>query len=134
MQKHRYAFGILTIVVLMGSLGYRDWASTSSTPPAHADPVVGPAIILFRGDDSPGCRAIQRLVDGAVQRYQGRIQVLQTNWSTDNPLIARYQIRFLPTVIFIDRHGNEDGRIVGESPAIQARLVQALDQAERLAQ
>ena len=71
-------------------------------------------------------------MEQAKERYQGQIEVIQSDWSPDNPLIEQYQIRFLPAVIFIDRQGNEKGRIVGESPAVQAQLAEALAQAEQL--
>jgi len=71
-------------------------------------------------------------VDQAAHRYQGRISVVQTDWSTDNPLINKYQIHFLPAVVFVDSKGNEVERIIGESPAVQTKLADALNQAEHL--
>lgn len=129
MQNRRTAIGLLVIVAVLGVLGYRVWFRSTDSSIADVAAITGPAILLFRGDDSAGCRAIQRLVENAARRYQGRIRVIQTDWSTDNPLIARYQVRFLPTVIFIDAHGDEAGRMIGESPATQAQLARALEAA-----
>lgn len=124
--------GIVVVAVLLGVLGVKLWPTTTESQTTQIKPPDGPAIILFRADDSASCNAIYDLVEQAKQRYQGRIEVIQTDWSTDNPLIEHYQIRFLPAVIFIDRQGNEKGRIVGESSAVQAQLTQALAQAEQL--
>lgn len=134
MQNRRSAVRLLLVVALLGVLGYRvsPRLAGSSTPDVAA--ITGPAIILFRGDDSAGCHAIHRLVEDAVRRYQDRIPVIQTDWSADNPLIARYHVRFLPTVIFMDAHGNEAGRIIGESPATQAQLARTLDAVGQWAQ
>jgi len=124
--------GIVVTVVLLGVLGIKLWPTIGMSQTTPIKPPYGPAIVLIRGDNSPDCNAIHGLVEQAEQRYRGHIDVIQTDWSPDNPLIEHYQIRFLPTVVFIDRHGKEQGRIIGESPAVQARLSQALMQAEQL--
>ena len=124
--------GIVVVVVLLGVLGIKLWPTASETQTAQIAPPDGPAIVLIRGDNSPSCQAIHRLVEQAEQRYQGEIEVIQTDWSPENPLLEHYQIRFLPAVVFIDSQGNEQGKIIGESPVVQEQLAQALAQAEQL--
>jgi len=83
------------VLTVAGIYGIKSWQAlhVQSTPvPAR---VHGPAIIIFRGDNNANCRAIDHLVDQAAHRYQGRISVVRTDWSTDNPLIRKYRIRFL---------------------------------------
>gem|GEM_PF-6997753 len=92
----------------------------------------GPAVILFRGDNSPSCQAIHQLVDQAEVRYGNQINFVQTDWSVNNPLIKKYQIRFLPTVVFVDYKNTEALRIIGESPTVQQKLKYALTQLEHL--
>jgi len=128
----RIAGIVVVIVVVLGVVGIKLWPSASEQETTQTVLPDGPAIILVRGDNSAGCRAIHELVDRAEQRYQNRIEVIQTDWSPDNPLIERYQIRFLPAVVFIDSQGNELGKIIGESPAVQEQLAQALAQAEQM--
>lgn len=89
-------------------------------------------IVLFRGDNSAGCRAIHSLVDEAEAHYAGRIGVTRVDWTPDHPLIREHKVRFLPTVVFLDSRGREKKRLVGESPAVQAELRQALAGAETL--
>ncbi|BCG65922.1 MAG: thioredoxin 1 [Methyloprofundus sp.] len=91
-----------------------------------------PAIILFKGDNSASCRKIHSLVEQAKSKYQDRIHVSLIDWSDDNPLIKKYKIRFLPSVIFINSKGKEVARIVGESPAVQKKLRETLNQADQL--
>lgn len=124
--------GTVIVVVLLGVLGFKLWPTMVESQTTGIKPPNGPAIVLIRGDNSPSCNTIHDLVEQAKERYQGQIEVIQSDWSPDNPLIEQYQIRFLPAVIFIDRQGNEKGRIVGESPAVQAQLAEALAQAEQL--
>jgi len=124
--------GLLVVLIIAGIYGLKSWQTSNAQSTPVPTRVSGPAIILFRGDNSTNCRAIDHLVDQAARRYQGRISVVQTDWSTDNPLISKYRIRFLPAVIFVDSKDNEIGRIIGESPAVQKKLAQALNQAPQL--
>jgi thioredoxin-like negative regulator of GroEL len=113
-------FGIIFILKTRTT----DIPSTALT----AAQVTGPAVILFRGDNSPSCQAIYRLVDEAEQRYNSKVDFQQLDWSADNPFIKHYQVRFLPTVLLIDSQGKEVDRIIGESPAVQAKLKDRLAQ------
>ena len=91
-----------------------------------------PAVILFRGDNSPSCQIIHQLVSEAEQRYSSQITFRQFDWSPDNPLIEKYKVRFLPTVLLIDEKGKEVARTVGESPAVQAKLKNRLARLDQL--
>lgn len=124
--------GLWLLMVITGTVfGWKVWQqhTASDTLPAQLD---GPAVILFRGDNSPNCQAVHQLIDQAEARYGKQINFVQTDWSSDNLLIKKYRIRFLPTVVFIDHKGKETGRIIGESPAVQQKLEQALTQVEQL--
>ena len=112
------------LVLLAGIFGFKYWQGTRA--PVVAQAIDGPAVLLVRGDNSANCRAIHRLVDEAARDYGDRIRVVQMDWSADNPLIERYQVRFLPSVIFIDAEGRKVGQVVGESPAVQRKLRDAL--------
>ncbi len=94
--------------------------------------VSGPAVILFRGDNSPSCQVIHQLVTEAEQRYGSQITFRQLDWSPDNPLIEQYKVRFLPTVLLVDREGKELTRSVGENPAVQAKLKNILARLDSL--
>lgn len=123
----------LFILVIVGAvLGWKAWQQPSASITPSSTQVEGPAVILFRGDNSPSCQAIHRLVDEAAARHGKQIHFAQLDWSADNPLIKHHQIRFLPTVVFVDRHHKEVGRIVGESPAVQQKLAQTLAQIDDL--
>jgi len=118
---------IIIAAVFIGKLWQQQSATDNSSTQLN-----GPAVILFRGDNSPSCRAVHQLVDQAKTRYGNQINFVQTDWSADNPLIKKYQIRFLPTVVFVDHKGHEAGRIIGESPKVQQKLKHAFTQLEQL--
>ena len=124
--------GIAVVLALAAILVLKLWPNDNDIPQASITPPKGAAIILVRGDNSPSCNIIHGLVEQAAERYGDRIEVIQTDWSQDNPLIEHYQIRFLPAVVFVGRDGKEAGRIIGESKAVQDQLAQALSQAETL--
>lgn len=132
MQLKRVAPWILILFIIGTVFGWKAWQHRSAPNSLLLTQVKGPAVILFRGDNSPSCRAIHHLVDQAAVRHGKQINFAQMDWSADNPLITKYQIRFLPTVVFIDQHDKEVGRIIGESPVVQQKLGQALVQIEDL--
>ena len=132
MQLKRIGPWLLLAIIIGSVFGLKYWRqqSVSNAPPLPQ--VKGPAVILFRGDNSPSCQAIHRLVDEAAARQSKKIHFAQLDWSDDNPLIKKYQIRFLPTVVFVNQQDKEVARIVGESPAVQQKLKQALDHVDEL--
>lgn len=132
MQVKRIGLGLLIVIIVGTAFGWKVWQQRSASSSQPLTQVKGPAVILFRGDNSPSCQAIYRLVDQAEVRHGKQINFVQLDWSADNPLIKEYQIRFLPSVVFVDQHGYEAGRIIGESPAVQQKLGQALAQFEDL--
>jgi len=127
-------FGLwLFIIIIFGAVfGWKAWQKQIISNDQLSTQVKGPAVILFKGDNSPSCQAIHRLINQAAARYRQTINFVQLDWDADNPLTKSYGIRFLPTVVFIDQHNKEVGSITGESPAVQQKLGQVLDQLEEL--
>ena len=127
MPVKRFILSLLVVTMIVAAFGWKFWQTqTASNKPAQLTSISGPAVILFRGDNDPGCQRIYQLVEEGAAQHDQRIQFIQQDWSDDNPLIKKYQIRFLPSVIFIDQHGQEKMRIVGESPAVQQKLQQTM--------
>ena len=123
----------LVLVVIVGAVfALKSWQQRLESTGTSFNDIKGPAVILFRGDNSPSCQAIHKLVDDAAVRHDKQIHFTQLDWSNENPLIKKYRIQFLPTVVFINQQGKEVGRIVGESPAVQQKLKQALTQIDDL--
>jgi hypothetical protein len=132
MPLKRIGLMLAVLISVIAMYGPQLWRQHHTSEAVPARMLQGPAVILFRGDNDPGCRRIYQLVEDAATQHDKRIQFIRENWSDDNPLITQYRIRFLPSVIFIDQHGREKLRIVGESPAVQHKLQQALARLEQL--
>lgn len=125
--------GLWLLIIIIGApIGWKMWQKSSGTSEQVAAQVEGPAVILFKGDYSADCRAIYKIVNDAELKYGDNINFIQTDWTDDNSLIKKYQIRFLPTVIFVGQNNTEVKRIVGEGPAIEQKLEQTLGQVENL--
>lgn len=132
MQLKKYWPWLITVLIIGSIFIIKTRTANIQQPPSAQIELTGPAVILFRGDNSASCRAIHRLVDEAEKQYSYKITFLQYDWSADNPLITKLQVRFLPTVILLNQQGKEVGRIIGESPATQARLKEVLTRLDPL--
>jgi len=132
MQIKRYGLGLSFVLIVIAVFSGKTWHKQADTTHLATTQAKGPAVILFKGDNSPSCQAIHKLVDQASTRYSNKINFTQLDWSPDNPLIKQYQVRFLPTVVFVDAHDKEVGRIIGESAAVQQKLQQTLAQLDAL--
>jgi len=131
MRLNKYGIWLLAALII-GAIFITKTQNAKNRTDSKTEQFSGPAVILFRGDNSPSCQTIHQLVNKAEQRYGNQISFRQFDWSVDNPLIERYQVRFLPTVLFIDKNGDERARSVGESPAVQAKLKDTLARLDRL--
>lgn len=129
MQLKKIGIGLFVIIVA-AMAGWNLWQEPATNNEQIITQVEGPAVILFKGDNSGDCRAIYKIVNDAEIRYGDKITFIDTGWSEDNPLIKKYQIRFLPTVVFVDQDNIEVDRIVGEGETVEQKLKQRLDQIE----
>jgi thioredoxin 1 len=122
MQLKKIGTWLLLLIIVGAVFGWKNWQQSATSKLVASAAISGPTVILFRGDNDPGCQSIYQLVDEAAARQVKGIRFIQQDWSDNNPLIKKYQIRFLPSVVFIDQDDKERLRIVGESPAVQKKL------------
>lgn len=122
MRMMRIGLSLAIFVAFGAVVGWRLWHGSAEASAPSLAQASGPAVILFRGDNDPDCRAVYHLVDQAAARYGNGIHFVRVARSSDNPLIKKYRIRFLPTVVFLDRHDKVVDRIVGESPKVRKEL------------
>jgi len=108
MQMKRFGPWLLILISIGTVFGWKAWQQQTATNASLPAQVKGPAVILFKGDNSPSCQAIHHLVDQAAARYGQKIHFARLDWS------------------------KEVGRIMGESPAVQQKLGQALDRLDTL--
>lgn len=126
MKMKRFGLSLLILLIIGTVFGLKAWQKQTASTSLTSKEVKGPAVILIRGDNSPSCRAIHTLVERAAVRHGQQINFVQVDWADDNPLLKKYKIQFLPTVVFVNKHDQEVARIIGESPAVQQKLRQSL--------
>jgi len=131
MQLKKISLWIVITLVIVMIISLTLVQKSTTTNEKLVTEVNGPAVLLFKGDNSPGCRAIDKVISDAEIKYK-HINFMLMDWSDKNPLIKKYQVRFLPTVVFINNNNKEVKRIVGESPAVKKKLEQTVDQLESL--
>ena len=122
----------LFIIIFCTAIGWKIWQKSSASTQQISIQLEGPAVILFKGDYSADCRAIYKIVSDAELKHSDNIKFIQLDWSDDNQLIKKYQISFLPTVVFVNQNNAEVDRIVGEGAAIEQKLQHRLEQVEPL--
>ena len=111
-----------------GSAADAPTSSTATGEPASQIPTV----MLFadprEADSSCGCAEVIRLARGAGER-EGVV------FAEYDPRVAgteaeRHHVRVSPTVLVLDADGHESARFEGESPAVIAKLRDAMGELE----
>lgn len=69
------------------------------------------------------CIAAKPAVDRLEKEFRGRLQVRRVNVQSDEgqKLVAKYDIEFTPTFIFLDAAGKEQWRTVGQVDTARVR-------------
>jgi thioredoxin len=74
------------------------------------------------------CRAIAPVLDSLVAESGGRVQLAKVNVDEEPALAARYEIRSIPTILFV-KDGRIIERVVGGLPraTLDAKIQSALN-------
>jgi thioredoxin 1 len=74
-----------------------------------------PRLLDFYSKTCGPCQAFEPTWNEAKAKYGNQADFFRVEWGAKDPdrLIANYGVQNLPTIIFIDRHGNEVGREIG---------------------
>ena len=70
------------------------------------------------------CRAIAPTLEALSQEYAGRVTIAKVNVDEEPVLAGRYQIRSIPTMLFL-KNGRVVDQVVGAVP--RAQLTQRMD-------
>jgi thioredoxin 1 len=61
------------------------------------------------------CRAIAPVLEGLAEASEGRVTLMKVNVDENPGLAARYDVRSIPTILFV-REGRVVDRVVGAAP------------------
>ena len=84
-----------------------------------------PVLLDFYSPTCGPCRMIAPIVETLAQEYAGRLLVFKLDTSTQQMTAARFQIRGVPTLLFI-RNGQVVDQLVGAVP--RAEIEQRIQQ------
>lgn len=86
-----------------------------------------PALVEFYSNDCWACRQIQGPMFFLDQRYDGKARFIYFDADSpgSQPVLAKYQVRGIPTIVLLDAHGRVAANIAGW-PGEQA-IADALD-------
>jgi thioredoxin 1 len=83
----------------------------------------GPMMVDFWAEWCGPCRVIAPLLEELAEASEGRVTLMKVNIDENPRLTARYDIRSIPTILFV-KGGQIVDRVVGAAPkaALQAIL------------
>lgn len=127
MKTHRTFIAIvLTAFALL--TGYGLVAETESAS--------GPAVYLFLNekDQDSGCKSLYSIYETSRgQLPKGtKTERLDVNDKKNEPLFKKYDVRILPTVLFVKKGGKVTKQVVGEGAEIEQQLKAAFYKASEL--
>lgn len=75
----------------------------------------GLVIVDFWAEWCGPCRAIAPVLEELAEASEGRVTLMKVNVDENPSLAARYEVRSIPTILFV-RHGAVVDRVVGAVP------------------
>jgi thioredoxin 1 len=64
----------------------------------------------------PPCKELTPTIEALAGEYEGKIEIKSINVDENKELAQKFEIRAIPTLVFLDAKGNELSRIVGLVP------------------
>ncbi len=64
----------------------------------------------------PPCKELKPVIEALEEEYKGRIEVRSIDVDQNKELAARFEVKAIPTLVFLDGAGKELSRVVGLVP------------------
>ena len=74
-----------------------------------------PTVVDFYAEWCGPCKAIMPLINGLVQEYEGKVNIIKIDVDSNPNLAIQYDIRSVPTLMFF-KDGNLVNTIKGSAP------------------
>lgn len=91
--------------------------SPQITPPENdtTPPFAKPTVLEFYADWCAACRLVAPVVNRLKQKYQGKVEIkrLNTDDPATRPWAEKYEVRAIPTFVFLNKSGKVLEKAVG---------------------
>jgi thioredoxin 1 len=64
----------------------------------------------------PPCKELKPTIEALEKEYEGKIEIRSINVDENKDLAQKFEVKAIPTLVFLDAKGNELSRIVGLVP------------------
>jgi thioredoxin 1 len=119
MRKLTISF-VLALLVVVGCApkpAAAPAAQAQNQPHAQPDtPTNLPKLWDFWAVWCPPCKELTPTIEALASEYEGKIEIKSINVDENKELAQKFEIRAIPTLVFLDAKGNELSRIVGLVP------------------
>ena len=61
----------------------------------------------------PPCKELKPTIEALEKEYEGKIEIRSINVDENKELAQKFEVKAIPTLVFLDAKGNELSRIVG---------------------
>jgi len=96
-------------------------AQTQTQPQAQAQaqpdvPTNLPKLWDFWATWCPPCKELKPIIEALASEYEGKIEIKSIDSDQNKDLAQKFEVKAIPTLVFLDAKGNELSRIVGLVP------------------
>lgn len=127
-MKHHQTFIaiVLTAIALLAGPGVIAADESANGPAVY--------LLLNEKDQDSGCQSNYSIYESSKAKLPKGTKTarLDVNDKKNEPIFKKYDVRILPTVLFINKSGKVAKQIVGEGPEIEKQLKDAFQKSGEL--
>jgi thioredoxin 1 len=107
---------VLALLIVAGCAPRQTPAPAAQTQAQPETSTNLPKLWDFWATWCPPCKELTPTVEALAGEYEGKIEIKSINVDENKELAQKFEIKAIPTLVFLDAKGNELSRIVGLVP------------------
>ncbi len=107
---------VLALLIVAGCAPRQTPAPAAQAQAQPETPTNLPKLWDFWATWCPPCKQLTPIVEALASEYAGKIEIKSINVDENRDLAQKFEIKAIPTLVFLDAKGNELSRIVGLVP------------------
>ena len=107
---------VLALTVVAGCGPNKTPSSTAQPQPKTEAMTNLPKLWDFWATWCPPCKELKPTIEALEKEYEGKIEIRSINVDENKDLAQKFEVKAIPTLVFLDAKGNELSRIVGLVP------------------